>query len=92
MKMARMYPIKSSLKQRRINSRLKPIRVLLVSAILGRKITVNAMRRPILTGAGVFDPKKGAMETTGAILHIPKPNRASVEIGATSLSFEKKER
>ena len=90
--MARTNPIKSSLKQRRINSKLKPIRVLLVIAMLGKNTTVNAMRRPILTGAGVFDPKKGARTITGAILHIPKANRASADIGAYSPSLEKNER
>lgn len=32
----------------------------------GRRIAANEIARPILTPFGSFDPKKGAMATTGA--------------------------
>lgn len=65
---------------------LKPIIVLLVRAIWGRKIAVMAMRRPILTGAGVLVPKNGATEMTGAMRIRPRKNSDMAEIGAYSES------
>jgi len=55
-------------------------------------MTVSAISNPILTGAGVLDPKNGAIETTGAIRIIPKKNNANAEIGAKCVSLEKNER
>ncbi len=68
------------------------MRVWLVSAMCGKKMTVRTTSNPIFIGAGVFDPKNGASATTGAMRISPKKNRESAAIGALSVSLEKKER
>jgi hypothetical protein len=41
------------------------------------------MASPIFTPPGSFDPRKGAMETTGAILMRARKNSVSTDIGGT---------
>jgi hypothetical protein len=58
----------------------------------GKKITVSAIASAILVLPGNFDPKKGAIDTMGAIRMSPKRKIFKIDIGGRLGKLRTKER